>query len=74
MTSPNNLRSRRWVELAAGAVLVAAALEEAAYLLHRMSREARAWWEDVEHRDHYGMERSTLDFLVPRIMSRRFRA
>lgn len=66
--------SRRWVELAAAAVLVAAALEEFGYLRHRLARQARAWWEDIEHRDHYGTERSTLDVLVPRILLRRMRA
>ncbi len=65
--------SRRWIEFAAGVVLVAAALEEFDYLRHRVSRQARAWWEDVEHRDHYGIERSTLDVLVPRILARRLR-
>lgn len=74
MTPPNSLRSRRWVELAAGAVLVAAAAEEVSYLRHRLRRQTQAWWDEAEHRDHYGVERSMLDLLLPRILVRRLRA
>ena len=57
--------------MAAGTVLALAALEEFTYLRHRLARQARSWWEDFEHREHYGLERSTLDALAPWILPRR---
>lgn len=73
MTAGSRDASHRWVELAAGAVLLMAALEELAYVRQRLARAGRTWWQDLEHRDHSGMERSTLNALGPWIMARRFR-
>ncbi len=55
-------------------MLVAAAAEELSYLRHRLRRQTQAWWDEAEHRDHYGVERSMLDLLLPRILVRRLRA
>ena len=60
-------RARRWIEIAAAVVLVAATVEELSHVRYRMRRAATGWWEDFDHHERLRLELAALDSLARRL-------
>lgn len=70
--APKQLRSK-WVEALAIGVVALSAAEEMRYARHRLASRTRSWWEEKEHQERYGIERSLLESLAPLILTHRLR-